>query len=182
MLFSDLKKLVIPEGEVNKITVGGVTIWENMKNWARFSTEADGVTIYNGGLGYKNGYRVRSGGAEGTTDRGSCTGFIPLKAGDTVRLSGYNALYNDAANAINVFNASKENIGQAAANVPSNGYGIFANGAAYASYGWASITQNPTGVYVWVAPPHADIAFMRVSGYTLADGSKMIITVNQEIS
>ena len=181
MLFSDLKKLVIPEGEVNKITVGGVTIWENMKNWARFSTEADGVTIYNGGIGYKDGYRVRSGGAEGTTDRGSCTGFIPLKAGDTVRLSGYNAIYNDAANAINVFNASKENIGQAAANVPSNGYGIFSNGAAYSSYGWASITQNPTGVYVWVVPPHADIAFMRVSGYTLADGSKMIITVNQEI-
>lgn len=182
MLFSDLKKLVIPEGEVNKITVGGVTIWENMKNWARFSTEADGVTIYNGGIGYKDGYRVRSGGAEGTTDRGSCTGFIPLKAGDTVRLSGYNALYNDATNAINVFNASKENIGQAAANVPSNGYGIFGNGNAYDSYGWASVTQNPTGVYVWVAPPHADIAFMRVSGYTLADGSKMIITVNQEIN
>lgn len=182
MLFSDLKKLVIPEGEVNKITVGGVTMWENMKNWARFSTEADGVTIYNGGLGYKDGYRVRSGGAEGTTDRGSCTGFIPLKAGDTVRLSGYDALYNDAANAINVFNASKENIGQAVSNIPTHGYGIFEYGSTYSSFGWASITQNPTGVYVWVAPPHADIAFMRVSGYTLADGSKMIITVNQEIS
>ena len=180
MMFSDLKKLVIPEGEVNKITVGGVTIWENMKNWVKFSTEADGVTIYNGGLGYKNGYRVRSGGAEGTTDRGSCTGFIPLKAGDTVRLSGYNALYNDGSNAINVFNASKENIGQAVANTPTHGYGIFET--QYKAYGWASITQNPTGVYVWVAPPHADIAFMRVSGYTLADGSKMIVTVNQEIN
>ena len=64
MMFSDLKSLTVPEGEVTKIAVGGVTIWENMKNWVKFSTEADGVTIYNGGLGYKNGYRVRSGGAE----------------------------------------------------------------------------------------------------------------------
>jgi hypothetical protein len=180
MMFSDLKSLTIPEGEVTKITVGGVTIWENMKNWVKFSTEADGVTIYNGGLGYKDGYRIRSGGAEGTTTRGSCTGFIPLKAGDTVRLSGYNAIYSDAANAINVFNASKENIGQATANVPAQGYGIFET--QYEAYGWASITQNPTGVYVWIAPPNADIAFMRVSGYTLADGSKMIVTVNQEIN
>lgn len=180
MMFSDLKSLTIPEGEVTKIAVGGVTIWENMKNWVKYSTEADGVTIYNGGLGYKDGYRIRSGGAEGTTTRGSCTGFIPLKAGDTVRLSGYNAIYADAANAINVFNASKENLGQVVANAASGGYGIFET--QYDDYDWTSITQNPTGVYVWIAPPHADIAFMRVSGYTLADGSKMIVTVNQEIN
>ena len=183
MMFSDLKKLVIPEGEVNKITVGGVTIWENMKNWVKFSTEADGVTIYNGGLGYKNGYRVRSGGAEASMDGASCTGFIPLKAGDVVRMSGYDALYDGSQNAINVYNADKENLGQAAANIPAQGYGIFDN--QYKNYGWASITQNPTGVYVWVAPPHADIAFMRVTGFTgygINDGSKMIITVNQEIN
>lgn len=185
MMFSDLKKLVIPEGEVNKITVGGVTIWENMKNWARFSTEADGVTIYNGGLGYKDGYRVRSGGAEASQNGASCTGFIPLKAGDVVRMSGYDALYDGAQNAINVYNADKENLGQAVANYPANGYGIFAGGASYPSYGWASVTENPDGVYVWVAPPYDAIAFMRVTGftdYTTNDGSKMIITVNQEIN
>lgn len=182
MMFSDLKKLVIPEGEVNKITVGGVTIWENMKNWVKFSTEADGVTIYNGGLGYKNGYRIRSGGAETSQADASCTGFIPLKAGDVVRMSGYDAFFFSAQNAINVYNADKENIGQAVANVPSNGYGIFGSGASYPSYGWASVTENPDGVYVWVAPPYNAIAFMRVTGYTLDDGSKMIITVNQEIN
>jgi hypothetical protein len=37
---------------------------DNIRNEVRYSTEADGVTIYNGGLGYKYGYRVRSGGAE----------------------------------------------------------------------------------------------------------------------
>ena len=182
MMFSDLKSLTIPEGEVTKIAVGGVTIWENMKNWVKFSTEADGVTVYNGGLGYKNGYRVRSGGAEAALSGASCTGFIPLKAGDVVRMSGYNALFVSAQNAINVYNADKENIGQAVSNMPQDGYGIFSSGASYPSYGWASVTQNPTGVYVWVAPPYDPIAFMRVTGYTLDDGSKMIITVNQEIN
>lgn len=182
MMFSDLKSLTIPEGEVTKIAVGGVTIWENMKNWVKFSTEADGVTIYNGGLGYKNGYRVRSGGAEAALSGSSCTGFIPLKAGDVVRMSGYNALFVSAQNAINVYNADKENIGQAVSNMPQDGYGIFSSGASYPSYGWASVTENPDGVYVWVAPPYNAIAFMRVTGYTLNDGSKMIITVNQEIN
>jgi hypothetical protein len=170
--------------DLKKLLINGVLVWEEpatYKNWVKFSTEADGVTIYNGGIGYKNGYRVRSGGAEGTTNRGSCTGFIPLKAGDTVRLSGYNALYGDAANAINVFNSSKENLGQVVANVADSGYGIFAIDSSYPSYGWASVTENPSGVYVWVCPPYDEIAFMRVTGYTLKDGSKMIVTVNQEI-
>ena len=177
MLFSDVKKLVIPEGEVSKIMVGGVTIWENMKNWARFSTEADGVTIYNGGIGYKNGYRVRSGGTEGEDSNTTCTGFIPLKAGDVVRMSGYNVTIVGSQNAINVYNANKENIGQAAANAV---HGIFST--TYTSYGWSSVVENPSGVYSWVAPPHSDIAFMRVSGFTYGKGENMIITVNQEIS
>jgi hypothetical protein len=46
------------------------------------STEKDGITIYNGGLGYKNGYRVRSGGAEVTQQSAVCTGFIPFVKGD----------------------------------------------------------------------------------------------------
>lgn len=182
MDFSAVKSITIPEGKVIEIKAGGVVIWkkpDDMKNWARFSTEADGVTIYNNGLGYKDGYRIRSGGAEGTTSSGSCTGFIPLKAGDVVRMSGYNALTNSSENAINVFDSTKTNIGQAVAN--ATGYGIFSyEGVAY-GYGWDSVTENPTGVYVWVAPPVADIAFMRVSGRTNKEGSKMIITVNQEI-
>ena len=36
------------------------------KNWVPYSTEADGITIYNDGLGYKEGYRLSSSGAEKT--------------------------------------------------------------------------------------------------------------------
>lgn len=135
--------------------------------------------IYNG-TGYKNGYRIRSGGAEGAASSASCTGFIQLKAGDTVRLSGYSVTTKSTANAINVYNANKENLGQVVGNMSSSGYGIFANGG-YSSHTWSSIVENPSGVYVWIAPPHGAIAFMRVTGDTSGDGSKMIVTVNEEI-
>ena len=52
MDFLNVKGLTIPEGEVTKLAIGGVVIWEkaaSIKNWARFATEADDVTIYNGG-------------------------------------------------------------------------------------------------------------------------------------
>ena len=187
MDFSNYKAISIPEGNVVQISAGNRVIWaltepsESYKNWVEYSTEEDGVTIYNGGQGYKDGYRVRSGGAEGTHSAASVTGFIPVKGGDIVRMSGYNAKTTDAGNAINVYNASKTNLGQAVANYANAGYGIFASGAAYTSYGWASVTENPTGVYVWTVPPSADIAFMRVTGLTNADGSKMIVTINEEI-
>lgn len=182
-MFSNLKALTIPEGNVVKISTGGVTLWEKpqeMKNWARYSTEADGVTIYNNGLGYKDGCRIRSGGAESTSTYGSCTGFIPLKAGDVVRMSGYDALEAAVENAINVFDSAKTNLGQAVAN-NVYGYGIFASGGSAHEYGWNTVTENPTGVYCWTCPPDPTITFMRVTGRTYNEGSKMIITVNQEI-
>ena len=183
MNLSSAKEIIIPEGSVKKILIDNVVLWEEpatYKNWARFSTEVDGVTIYNGGIGYKIGYRVRSDGAEVAVSEmpASCTGFIPLKAGDVVRLSGYDALKAQATNAINVSNSNKENLGQAIAN-SSGGYGIFAQ-SAYLAYNWPSVVENPTGIYTWVCPPHPDIAFMRVTGFT-QHGETMIITVNEEI-
>ena len=71
--FTGVKAITIPEGKVKKITSNGVVLWKGgHTNLVPLSTEADGVTIYNGGLGYKNGYRIRSGGAEGATGVGSC--------------------------------------------------------------------------------------------------------------
>lgn len=182
--FSQVKSLTIPEGKVKSITrkSDGLLLWKSgYKNWARFSTEADGVTIYNNGLGYKNGYRIRSGGAEGVTDIATCTGFIPAKAGDIIRWTGCDAMSSSTANAINVYTDGKENLGQVVANTPSSGYGIFAPSGQYYNYGWLSVVENPTGQYLWVVPPHPDIRFIRLTGETGGDGSELIITVNQEI-
>jgi len=87
--FSTAKAIKIPEGDVYKITCNGETLWESSYlNMVPSSKASDGTTIYNGGLGYKNGYRIRSGGAEGVLASSAHTGFIPVKGGDTIRISG----------------------------------------------------------------------------------------------
>ena len=90
--FSAVKEITIPEGVVTKIVFAGITLWEAIatgyKNWLPFSTEADGKTLYNNGLGYKSNTRLNSSAAEVTlTGYGVC-GYIPVKAGDVVRVKG----------------------------------------------------------------------------------------------
>lgn len=175
MDFANLKSLTIPEGEVAEITCNGVLLWKGgYTNLVPLSTEADDVTIYNGGLGYKNGYRIRSGGAEGATNNASCTGFIRAVGGNVVRLSGYNVKYANNENAINVYDANHTNLGQISANYY---YGIFADG----KHRWEDIILEKEGVYYWIVPDGFDIEYIRVSGYTVNDGSKMIVTINEEI-
>jgi hypothetical protein len=185
MDFSNLKELLVDGIKLVELKINGVLVWaaKAFTNQVPLSTTEDGKTIYNGGLGYKNKTRIRSGGAEATANYAACTGFIPVKAGDIVRLSGYNALIASSENAINVFDASHTNLGQVVGNA-GNGYGIFQQ-AAYKAYNFSSIVENPTGVYSWTVPPHPDIRFMRVTGNTgvlAGDGSVMIVTVNEEIA
>lgn len=181
--FDNAKTITFAGKAVKKLELAGKKIWETVtyKNWVKFSTEADCVTIYNGGLGYKDGYRIRSGGAEATIEDASCTGYIPVKAGYSIRLSGYDATYRGTQNAINVYDESHTNLGQTIAN-SDNGYGIIGN--TWKDYNWRGangVKEEKTGVWIWIIPPDASIAYIRVTGYTLGDGNKMIVTVNEEI-
>ena len=184
MNFKNVKKVTLPEGKAKRILSGSTVLWKGgYTNQVPFSTEADGKTIYNGGLGYKNGYRVRSGGAEGETSQGACTGFIPVKGGDVVRLSGWDFSYKANENAINVADSTHTNIGQFT--MLGAAYGIFTQ-SAYKSYASASVVQEKTGVWKWVVPPSASgVAYIRVSEYKqgtpVTHGANMIVTVNEEI-
>ena len=188
MDFSTVKKLVIPEGEVTKITdASGNVLWQSgYTNQVPLSTESDGKTIYNGGLGYKNGYRLRSGGAEYALSWCAHTGFIPVKGGDIIRIGGMNFENVDGhSSAINVANSSFTNIGQCSTS--SGNYGIFLE-SAYVSYGEAAVknAKEKEGVWKWVVPPSASgVAYVRIScgsyNKVAADGSKLIVTVNEEI-
>lgn len=178
MDFANLKSLIIPEGEVKEIYSGDVLLWKGgYTNLVPLSTEADGVTIYNGGLGYKDGYRIRSGGAEGAISVGSCTGFIKATSGDVVRLSGYGIDDLSVNNAINVSDINRNNLGQIVGN-NTNSYGCFAG----TGINWNSVISEGNGVYYWIVPAGYGIEYIRVSGFTDADGSKMIVTVNEEIT
>jgi hypothetical protein len=116
MDFSNIKAITIPQGDVKMLHINGTLMWQveaapAYTNQVPISTETDGVTIYNGGLGYKDGERIRSGGALGSHSGASHTGFIRAVGGDVVRLSGYNIKYSNNANAINVYDAKHTNLG-----------------------------------------------------------------------
>lgn len=180
MDFSNLKSLTIPEGEVNEIYCGDVLLWKGgYTNLVPLSTEADGKTIYNGGLGYKNNYRVRSGGAEAASRTGVCTGFIPFTKSDKLyiypRFTGQNT-----QNAINFYTSGYENLGQVTDT--GDGYGICANNIS------AFKTTVINGVSVLDLSNNTesrveDIAFVRITNdYYAAKGADMIITKNEEIT
>lgn len=183
MDFRELKKLTIGGVDLVQLFINGVQVFKaGYKNWVKYSTESDGVTIYNGGLGYKNGYRIRSGGAEAAQDTASCTGFIPVKGGDIVRISGVDFSKGLVDNAVNVSDSGFTNIGQMTPSYHNAGYGIFAVNAPYQAYCFDSVVKESDGVWKWVLPPATSgVAYIRVTGYT-KDGSNLIVTVNEEIA
>ena len=185
MIFKNVKKWAVLAGVVKKLTCADVTLWQDApKNWVKYSTEADGVTIYNGGLGYKDKYRVRSGGAEASQGEASCTGFIPVQPGDVIRISG--ALFSNAStsNAINVSTSDYTNVGQLTPSYPEGGYGWMAT--FFLDHSWKSVVEESTGVWRWVVPPKhvevGEVKYIRVTGRTNGDGSKLIVTKNEEIA
>jgi hypothetical protein len=69
------------------------------------------------------------------------------------------------------------------ANSPDGGYYQFET--VWKEYGWNSCYEEPSGVLNWVVPPNIEniqVGYIRVTGYTNADGSKMIVTVNEPIT
>lgn len=181
MNFKNVKAVTIPEGKVQRILAGEGVLWKNgYTNQVPVSIDTDG-SIYNG-TGYKDNYRIRSGGTETALSNSSCTGFIPVQGGDIVRFTGWALDFVTAGNAINVSDAAFTNLGQFTSQGSS--YGIF--NSAYADYGWGSVEEESDGVWKWIVPPAASgVAYIRVSGYEdggPCPGANMTVTVNEEIS
>lgn len=170
MDFTKIKKLFIGGMELKQLFIAV------LKNWARYSTESDGTTLYNG-IGYKSGYRVRSGGAEGAYSDSSCTGYIPVSPGDVIRVSGCQ-WGNTYGSAFNVYNSSLSHMGQACGD--GSNYGQF--GSIWIEYSGDSVVQK-ADYYEWVVPPTApdigSVRFIRVTG-AVSDGSKLIVYVNDD--
>ena len=149
-------------------------------NQVPISTDENG-NVYNG-TGYKDGYRVRSGGAEGEA-KSTVTGFISAKAGDVMRLycptDGVFLTTTANGSAINVYDSSKTNLGQMATNAL---YGSFQN----TSNKWENI-QKVNGVFKWTVPSDVgNVAFIRLTvGFPSGiepTGVGMIVTINEEIT
>lgn len=174
----NLLKGTIAFNSAGEKIVGTLVISGGYTNQVPISINADG-TIYND-IGYKNGYRVRSSGAEQAFGGASCTGYIKVKPNDVIRISGWNIKDNAyTANAINISDSKFTNLGQWSAQY-SGGYGNLA-GTDYAKA--EAMIDEGNGVYKWQIPPadFCETAYIRVGGITNDDGSVMIVTVNEEI-
>ena len=73
------------DAEGNVTTIGTFDQGDVIVNMLTSSINSD-KTPYNGGQGWKTGYRLNSSGAETAMDGMEVTGFIPVKVGDIVRL------------------------------------------------------------------------------------------------
>lgn len=182
MNFDNLKSLTIPEGKATKISCNGTIRWQSgYKNWVRYSTEADGKTIYNGGLGYKDGYRVRSGGAEQGQDGVTITGYIPYKKGEVLYIyPPFNG--KNTENTVNFYDDSFTCLGQQTDSGAR--YGICA------ASGGSCKTQVVNGTSVLdisavTVSGIENVTYVRIGnniyGGVITSGSQMIITKNEEI-
>lgn len=181
MDFSKYKRLSIEEGSVKKIECAGVTLWKKgYINQVPISVDTDG-SIYNGGLGYKIGCRVRSGGTEVSSDAQGCTGFIQCKGKDVLRFGFVDLaqMWTDTK-ALNTFinfsDSNKTNLGQITSQ-PAN-YGIFEK----MPNEYKNI-KKVNGFWEYEIIDGYNIGFVRFTlPYSgLHDLSKFIATVNEEI-
>lgn len=180
MDFSAIKSITIPEGKVTKIEVGGVTIWKaGYKNWVLYSTEEDGKTIYNGGKGYKDGYRVRSSGVEAAQSDTTITGYIPYVKGDKLYIYPPFVGKNNQ-NTVTFFDSAFTCLGH-----------ITDAGSVYGSVTTAFKTKVVNGVSVLdlsavTVAVASRVAYVRIGNFItgssiIKSGSEMIITKNEDL-
>lgn len=167
MIFSGIKSVTIPEGVVTKITSAGVKLWEKAtyKNWLTYSVNQDGTDYRgdNGEDGYRKNYRYSaSSKAEKSAQGYDCIGYIPVLAGDIVRI----------ANVGEISSATDPN-GYAAAYYFRQDFGQ-QGGATYIKYNYQD------GIYIFeVHLDYPDIRWVKLTLKGVSDNT--IITVNEEI-
>lgn len=184
MDFTKIKKLFLGGIELKQLFINGVQVWKSgPKNWVKFSTEADGVTIYNGGLGYKDSCRIRSGGAEQSSSNASCTGFIPFKKGDVMQI--YPPFVGG-----NTYNAINFYVGDVVfGQVTHSGsrYGKCGNDVGWTQENIFSEKNGVTVLDISKVTNDSGIDRVRITnaigayGSPITTGRDMIITINEEI-
>ena len=152
------------------ITATAITQAPAYINQIPISTDSTGA-IYNN-IGYKDGYQISSSGVDEEYGHKSVTGFIPIKKGDTIRIKG---VYNNDVASCRMCTYDNSKTYQSARNGS-----IFATTGVYSLSGDV-MTYTPNEYFV-----NDTTRYFRFSCDTGAhtgqeDGSKLIITINEEI-
>lgn len=173
-----------------EIAVTAVKSAPSYINQIPLSTDSSGA-IYNGGLGYKNGFRLSSSGGEKANASSFVTGFIPVKAGDVIRFSGAYIAGEDSILNSYMYNADRTQVtgsvtidGGAAYYNPITAYNFFVNTNKERTrvlYGPMEIDETNKRVLSMTIPNTGAIAYARFT-LNVADGANAIITINEEIT
>ena len=152
------------------ITATAVTQAPSYTNQVPISTDSTGA-IYNN-IGYKDGYRISDNGVDEELGHKSVTGFIPIKKGDTIRIKG---VYNNDVNSCRICTYDNSKTFKGAR-----------NGAIFATTGSYSLlndimTYTPNEYLVDDATRYFRFSCDTGAHTGQEDGSKLIITVNEEI-
>lgn len=139
------------------------------------STESNNSTIYNNGLGYKRGYRVRSAGAETEQNKAIISGYIKVQDNDIIRICSYDFNYGGVTNAINVYDSSYNCIGQFT--TQPAGYGVLLNN----DLGYPSLAEEKPGIWKWPIPEGKNISYIRLTAFEEDELEYFILTINEEI-
>lgn len=152
------------------ITATAVAQASTYTNQIPISTDSTGA-IYNN-IGYKDGYQISNNGVDEEYGHKSVTGFIPIKKGDTIRIKG---VYNNDVTSCRIctYNSSK------AFETTRNGQ-IFATTGVYSLSGDV-MTYTPNEYFVTDSTRYFRFSCDTGAHTGQEDGSKLIITINEEI-
>ena len=183
MMFTNVKKISIPEGTVKRIECNGELLWKGgHTNLVPTSIDTDG-SIYNG-CGYIEGYRLSSSGALKAQSNTVATGFIKASKNDVVRMAGtkwsktagynYFAMYDANYNLLDTINWSGGSSGNG-----ERGWDYASTKAIIDSANTFVYVENDITRFAIAAKSGMDYAYIRISAY--GAGTDMIVTVNEEI-
>jgi hypothetical protein len=148
---------------------------ETYTNWLPISTDTDG-SIYND-VGYADGYRINSSGNPSANSGTCCTGFIPCKRGDVIRLKNIPITNNQYYNGIVSYDSNKSFL--------YNCNGKSLNSIADTDNKIVTIdTSNISSGYLPSDTAYVRIYFQHTSSEYIVpdwDYTQGVITVNEEI-
>lgn len=101
--FNKVTDFKIGDSYVTEVRLNGTLLWKaplvqgpdylGVRNYLKEAIDSD-HTLYNGGLGYKNGVRLNSSGVEKEVLHCGHTGFIPITRGQIIRVKHFSRGYS----------------------------------------------------------------------------------------
>lgn len=136
-------------------------------NQVPISTDAIGA-VYNNGLGYQNGTRINSSGAEAERSGLATTGFIPCTIGQTIRLGGDGITFAEYGCMLFFYKSDKTAIG-----------GADYSKAGDTTFGTWTTESNTAFTLTSSKPTLNETAYIRISAK--GSGANMIVTIDEPI-